>query len=351
MWLALVLWDERPSMRPALIFGIAGAGVFLAWPVWIGPPVLVLPDRWCSPEPRVPARCRVSLPARSAPIVVVAALHAAGRAESVAIVHDRAAPRSRRACRGSAGSSWLLTAVGGVLAVRQRRGRVDSDAAGGRGAPDAAALFLVARVGRADSPYMALKMPHFAIYPMAAAAALAISGAVRAGSRAWRRPRLRRLAEAARCARAWRGCSSSPCGAATAVRFVSAPALCRRSRKTSIAPADGRETTCNPTASSTSCRRTRHRTGCTRPCSATRCSLRQARHPRSSSISDALVRWITGHELSGGDCRSVGGSERSARGPRRARPVRPRRCRPAPRDHGVPGALNAVQGCPRAFHR
>ena len=36
MWLGLVLWERRPSAVAAALFGIAGVGVFLTWPVWIG---------------------------------------------------------------------------------------------------------------------------------------------------------------------------------------------------------------------------------------------------------------------------------------------------------------------------
>ena len=39
MWLAVVVWDERPSRDRGVLLGIAGVGVFLTWPVWIGPPL------------------------------------------------------------------------------------------------------------------------------------------------------------------------------------------------------------------------------------------------------------------------------------------------------------------------
>ncbi len=83
-------------------------------------------------------------------------------------------------------------------------------------------VWRVARVSSAESPYMALKMPHFAIFPMAAAAALAISSA------------LQMLARAAETAapEGWlkqHGVKGVAwvlvvlCGAATAARFVSVP--------------------------------------------------------------------------------------------------------------------------------
>ena len=120
MWLALVLWNERPSVQAAAIFGIAGVGVFLTWPVWIGPPILVLLALALAGRAR--ARWRY-LACAFAPIAIVAALHAFGRAESVAIVQTGGAAFSPTASR----FGWpflLLSAAGSVLALRDRASRV-----------------------------------------------------------------------------------------------------------------------------------------------------------------------------------------------------------------------------------
>jgi hypothetical protein len=175
MWLALVLWNERPSAQAAAIFGIAGVGVFLTWPIWIGPPVLVFLALVVAGGVRVSiARWRY-LAWAVAPIAIVAALHALGRAESVAIVQTGGAAFAPTVSR----FGWpflLLTAAGSVIAVRDRSNRVIVMLLAAV-VLQTLGLLLAARVGGADSPYMALKMPHFAIYPMAAAAVLPISAA------------------------------------------------------------------------------------------------------------------------------------------------------------------------------
>jgi hypothetical protein len=217
MWLALVLWNERPSVPAAAIFGIAGVGVFLTWPVWIGPPILVLLALALAGRER--ARWRY-LACAFAPIAIVAALHAFGRAESVAIVQTGGAAFSSTASR----FGWpflLLSAAGSILALRDRSSRVILLLLAAV-ALQTLALLVVARVGGADSPYMALKMPHFAIYPMAAAAAVAIAGACQL---------LARVAEDA-VSEGWLKRHGMDvlawvlviaCGAATGMRFVSMP--------------------------------------------------------------------------------------------------------------------------------
>jgi hypothetical protein len=173
MWMALVLWDERPSRPAAVLFGIAGVGVFLTWPVWIGPPVLVLVALMLiGRDPPLMTRLRYVAYALG-PIAVVAALHALGRAESVAIVQTGGAAFSPTVAR----FGWpflVLAGLGVLLALRQRSGRVTMLLLAAV-ALQTLALLAVARAGGAESPYMALKMPHFAIYPMAAAAALALA--------------------------------------------------------------------------------------------------------------------------------------------------------------------------------
>jgi hypothetical protein len=175
MWLALVLWDEHPSLRAAALFAIAGVGVFLTWPVWIGPPVLVLLalSAFGGDSSRL-ERLR-GLGCALGPVAVVAALHAAGRAESVAIVQSGGSAFWPAAAR----FTWpflVLTTAGGAVAVWHRPGRVTLLVLGAIAA-QTVALLVVARVSGADSPYMALKMPHMAIYPMAALGGLALSSA------------------------------------------------------------------------------------------------------------------------------------------------------------------------------
>ncbi len=177
MWLALVMWDERPSPPSAALFGIAGVGVFLTWPVWIGPPVLVfLVLALVGRDPPLMTRLRYVAYALG-PIAVVGTLYAVGRAESVAIVQTGGA--SFWPTVGRFGWPFLaLAGLGVLIAVPQRSGRVTVLLLAAV-ALQTLALIVVARAGGAESPYMALKMPHFAIYPMAAAGAVALSSAWR----------------------------------------------------------------------------------------------------------------------------------------------------------------------------
>ena len=292
MWLALVLWNERPSAQAAAIFGIAGVGVFLTWPVWIGPPILVLlalvvagGERWSI------ARWRY-LAWALAPIAIAAALHAFGRAESVAIVQTGGAAFAPTVSR----FGWpflLLTAAGSVIAVRDRSNRVTVMLLAAV-VLQTLGLLLAARVGGADSPYMALKMPHFAIYPMAAAAVLPISAAFQlfvrvvetAASDGW-------LKRHGMDALAWvtRGRRAAPQQGRGSCRR---PAQRRRSRRMCIAPADGHGTTCNPTASSTSFCTTRRLYWLHHAVLGNPMQPAPGAAPPVFFYRVALVRWITG---------------------------------------------------------
>ncbi len=185
MWLALVVWNEHPRRRPAALFALAGVGVFLTWPVWIGPPVLTLVAlaslRRDVPLPQLLRSLGLAL----IPIGLVAAVYASGRAEAVAIVQSGGAAFYPTIARFS--SAFLAASVAGlVLAIRQRSSVVTVLLTAGFGA-QALGLFVLARLSGADSPYMALKMLHFAIYPMAALAGVTIGAAYKAMQRmAWR---------------------------------------------------------------------------------------------------------------------------------------------------------------------
>jgi len=175
MWLALVLWDERPSLRAAALFATAGVGVFLTWPVWIGPPVLALLVLVVmrGDVPRLDRlRCLVGA---LGPIGLAATLHAAGRVESFAIIQSGGSAFWPSASR----FGWpflLLFAAGAVLAVGRRSGRATMLLLAALAA-QTLVLLVVWRVSGADSPYMALKMPHLAIHPMAGLGGLALSSA------------------------------------------------------------------------------------------------------------------------------------------------------------------------------
>jgi hypothetical protein len=213
MWLAVVAWRDRPSAAAATIFGLAGAGAFLTWPVWIGPPLLVL--AWALlAAGDVPLRVRARHGACAVgPIAVVAALHVIGRADSVAIVQSGGAAFRPELAR----FTWPFVALavsGTVVAAWDRRASVTAWLIAAV-ALQGFGLFVVARLGHADSPYLALKMPHFAIYPLAAAGALSIAWLLRGARRvlpvSWR-------GSAAFAAVVWLGVLGS--GVAVAKRFA-----------------------------------------------------------------------------------------------------------------------------------
>jgi hypothetical protein len=175
MWLALLLWDDRPSIPAAALFAIAGVGVFLTWPIWIGPPVAaLLVLAVLGGDRALPQRLR-DLACALGPIALVALLHAAGRAESFAIVQSGGSAFWPAASR----FGWpflVLVAAGSAAGLWHRPARVTLILTAAIAA-QTLALLAVWRLSGADSPYMALKMAHLAIYPMAALAGLAVSAA------------------------------------------------------------------------------------------------------------------------------------------------------------------------------
>ena len=173
MWWALVVWDEEPSIAATVMFAIAGVGAFFTWPVWIGPPLLVLVVMVAS-RAGLPVRDRfAAIVMGGGPIAIVAAVHAVGRMRALGIA-------------GTTGfvvwpsvemfGGWFLVlgSAGVVVAATDRRTRsiVWLVAAV---ALQAAALFVVATRSGADRPYLALKMAYLAIYPLAVAASLTLA--------------------------------------------------------------------------------------------------------------------------------------------------------------------------------
>jgi hypothetical protein len=175
MWWALVVWSERPSTKAAAIYPLAGMGVFLTWPVWIGPPVLALMALLWMRRPGLWLRhAALAL----IPIAIVALAHTAGRTESAAIVQTGGSTFLPTIAR----FSWpflVLSILGFAFTIRRRELHVTFILLAAI-ALQAAALFVVARRAGAEMPYMALKMMHLAVYPMAVLAAIAIQVCCRA---------------------------------------------------------------------------------------------------------------------------------------------------------------------------
>jgi len=178
MWWALVVWDEQPSRAAMIFFAIAGVGAFLTWPVWVGPLALTLIVTVALRDGLSLRERLLSLTIAGTPVAAVAAVHAAGRVRAVGIA-------------GTAGFvvwpsiaifTWwfgVLACAGLILAATNSRARTIVWLAAAI-ALQAAALFVVAKRSGADRPYLALKMVYLAVYPLAIAAAIALTAVGRA---------------------------------------------------------------------------------------------------------------------------------------------------------------------------
>jgi hypothetical protein len=176
MWWALEVWDSEPSAAAAALIAVFLAGVFLSWPIWLGPPLLVF----------IAFLLRTDLPRRDrlrhfaivvGPLAVVGIVHAAGRWGWVRMVSTSGAVL--QPSLESLGWLFPLLAMAGVLlAARDRRSRV-TIALLLAIALQAVTLFVIAQSQGADTAYMALKMVYLAIYPMAIVAALALAAVAR----------------------------------------------------------------------------------------------------------------------------------------------------------------------------
>ena len=182
MWWAVVVWDQRREWSAVGLFGIAGAAAFLCWPVWIGPPLLALAITALAGT-GMTFRGRVTaVAAAAAPMAFVGAMHASGRVDTVSILQTGGASFDWSASR----FGWTLliaSGVGALMAVRRVEARSTAVMLGAT-LMQAAALFVVARDAGADSPYLARKMAHMAVLPMAVLAALPIAALHRGIARA-----------------------------------------------------------------------------------------------------------------------------------------------------------------------
>ena len=170
-WWALAAWDEERSTIGAVIISVLFVGVFLTWPIWIGPLVLVF----------VSLALTAALPHLGVglvPLLVVAAIHIVGRWGWLAMVRASGAVLEP----GVASLGWvlpLLTLAGVFVGARVRRNRVTIVLLL-LIVLQAITLFVLARAQGASTPYMAFKMVYLAIYPMAALASVAMASPERA---------------------------------------------------------------------------------------------------------------------------------------------------------------------------
>lgn len=171
MWWAIVAWDDRPSIAGAAIISVCLLGVFLSWPIWLGPPLLVFLASLSTHDLTRSSRLQ-HLAVVVVPLLLLAAFHASGRWGWMVIVRTSGAVLHP----SLESMGWLLPllAIAGAMAIAaERRFRVTLVLALLVGL-QAVTLFTIAKAQGADTPYMAFKMVYFAIYPLAVLSAIAL---------------------------------------------------------------------------------------------------------------------------------------------------------------------------------
>ena len=190
MWWSLIAWQPyagpifRSAAEPDLktgatyVFGVAGAATFLTWPVWIGPPLVVVAVITLTRRDQPFAGRAKQLVFAAAPIALVGVLYFASRPAGLAMAATAGAAPWPRV---SAYSGWFLalSGLGLVAAVRNRQTSIVTTFAGAI-VLQSAALYLVAGGRSAEEPYLALKMFYLLIYPLAVASSVAIAAVWRA---------------------------------------------------------------------------------------------------------------------------------------------------------------------------
>jgi hypothetical protein len=162
MLLAVVAWAQTRERRDLALFGVAGAGAFLAWPVWIGPPVVALLCTIALGNGRWRAR-GIEASLALAPIAAVAAVHFALHAQGAAIIGSSGAVT--RPSVAAFGAWFVALAAGGaLLAVRESAVRPVVVFLGAT-LLQASALALLDRAAGSSSFYMPFKMMYLLVLP------------------------------------------------------------------------------------------------------------------------------------------------------------------------------------------
>lgn len=172
MWWALVNWDDQPTVLNASIVAVFLAAVFLSWPIWLGPLLLVF----------VALLLRADLSARERrtyaaivllPFLAIAVIHSWDRWGWMVIVRTSGAVLNP----SLESLGWLLpvlAAIGALAALQDPRTRISVALLLVTGL-QMLTLFVIAKSQGADTPYMAFKMVYLAIYPMAVLAAIGMA--------------------------------------------------------------------------------------------------------------------------------------------------------------------------------
>lgn len=176
-WWAIVQWDDRRGASGAILVAIFLAATFLAWPIWIGPPLLAFLAMLSRAE--LGPRARVQqLAIVVAPLAAVALAHSWNRWGWMVIVRTGGAVL--QPSLDSLGAALpVLALVGLAVTASHRRARVTIVLIAAM-VLQAVTLLAIAKAQGGNTPYMAFKMMYLAIYPMAILAAYALSRLSRA---------------------------------------------------------------------------------------------------------------------------------------------------------------------------
>jgi hypothetical protein len=166
LW-ALVVWEETHWIGAMALFAFAGMATFLAWPIWIGPPLVALASVVLFDRRFDHFAVAVT------PIAFIAAVHIVGRAQWLA--YAATSGYVLRPSIAAIGWTFLLFSAGGLTLVFAKRTSRSVIAFLAAIAVQAIALFVLARRRGADTPYLALKMTYLAIYPLAVCGAVALA--------------------------------------------------------------------------------------------------------------------------------------------------------------------------------
>jgi hypothetical protein len=171
LWWAAIVWDDEPSPAMAWVIAILALGTFLAWPVWIGPPLLAFYlAALLKRDMTLAARAR-HVAIVTVPLLIVATIHAIGQLGWALIVRTSGAVL--KPTFENVGILAILAAAGLAISIKDRRLRVTHLLTLAI-VLQAIVLYLMARSVGAQTPYMAFKMGYIAIYPLAAFGALLV---------------------------------------------------------------------------------------------------------------------------------------------------------------------------------
>jgi hypothetical protein len=172
MWWALLAWDDQPSILNAAIVSVFLAAVYLSWPIWLGPALLVFIALALKAD-LTGAERRARIAIVLIPFLTLALVHSWHRWGWMVIVRTSGAVLHP----SFESLGWLLpllAAIGALTALSEPKPRI-TVALLLLIALQAITLFAIAKAQGASTPYMAFKMFYLAIYPMAVLAAIGIA--------------------------------------------------------------------------------------------------------------------------------------------------------------------------------